>query len=141
MKKETKLRRRAKEMRELGENRIAAHLERRADQLEKKGKTPDQVVLYEQDGRIYIQPPNPGHPKRAKALAFKLKEAAGNGNYEWLGKSFKKDDPRRGLWSFKSDHKIVSNLLKVLGDFFSRGKVVNEEGEFQGYLPESTYQG
>lgn len=146
MEKAKKLRQRAKELRELDEDKLAKRLEKRADQLEKKSKeeVPQQVVMYSEGDRLFVRPPFPGFT-RVRALSINLKQAAGedgdgNPNYKWEGQSYKKDDPRRGLWSFKEDQTIRNRVLKVLGDFFSKAPIVDADGQQVGELPESTYQ-
>lgn len=141
MKKTTVLRRRAKEMRDLGETKLADHLEARADKLEGKGE-PATVKIYTKDGRLFVHTPYAGHPSRLYALTQQMKEAGklnGETTHNYEG-SRKKDDPNRGLWSFADDEGILARITKVLGDFFSNGIVVNEAGEKTGELPESTYQ-
>lgn len=156
MKKASKLRRRAKELAELGEYELAAQMAARADALDgirpsTRAKTatpslPKNVVLFKEDGRIFIQPPPMDNPRKTRALAMNLREAAkvvnlpdGSPTAKWEGREYEKGDPKRGLWSFADVPVLMVKIRKVLGDFFSEAKLVSPEGEVLGTLPKSTY--
>ena len=157
MKKSTLLKRRAKELRELGENDIADQLTARAVALENGTNTrpapaaakntaanvPKDVICWSADGRIFIQPPPCAHGRVTQALAIGLKKAStdkeGTKHYKYEGGAFTKAAPERSQWSFINDEELFERVKKVLGNFFSGAKIVTPGGEQIGQLPISTY--
>ncbi len=155
MKKSTILKRCAKELRELGEDALADQLTARAVALDNGTSTrqttvapptelPKDVICWTADDRIFIQPPPLPHGGVVKALAHELKKATtdkdGEKHYKYEGSAFKKGAPEKSQWSFTNDETLFERVRKVLGDFFSGGKLLSPNGNEIGQLPISTYK-
>ena len=168
MKKSTMLRRRAREMTEMGEHGIAAQCAQRANTLEGRAtprrnrrmarvatptvqNLPNEVLVFRKDGRMFIQPPSmlndagdELHWPKLKAMGAMLRDAStidGEKHYKYEGRAYKPSDPRRSQWSFTISNALFSKIKRVLGDFFSEATLIDDQGQVLGTLPKSTYQG
>lgn len=131
MKNITFLKKQVAALRAIGEEKLAKQMEKRIEQINKsnaKAAEPaDPVVMYFQEGRVYVQPPKVWGTK-LYALKETMKGAA-EGSAQWEGKYYEKTDPRRGLWSFKASEAIVDGLKGVLKSFFPGANLINDKGE------------
>lgn len=160
MKKVTILKRRAKEFREFGEERLADQITARAVALENNSSSsqtssatrtatpsaelPKDVICWTAGDRIFIQPPPLRHGGVTRALAYELKKVStdkeGEKHYKYEGGAFKKGSPECSQWSFTNDESLFERVQNVLGNFFSGGKLLTPGGKQIGQLPISTYK-
>lgn len=117
-----------KTLKSLGENSLAAKVEKRIEKLEKESQ-PVEITMAFEDGRVEFRCPDPGYVRR-RAFAYAVK-AAGDNTHSF--------DKETKAWSFKNTPEIIENVKQAIGDFFPRAQVKGSDGESLGVLPESTY--